>query len=167
MNRLTSFAANVSIFILLCGEASAHVSLEGKTVQAGALFDATFRVGHGCAGSPTVKLNIRIPNGVVAVEPQAKDGWSVTSESGTLDHVTASGGQSFSDGVKVVTWSGLLSPHQGGTFTLKARLADDAVAGKRVIFQVYQQCEKGEERWIDSDDEDDHPAPFLTIVPKR
>ena len=59
-----------------------------------------------------------------------------------------------------------MSPHQAGTFTLKARLADDAVAGQRVIFPVYQQCEKGEERWIDPDDEDDHLAPFLTIVPK-
>jgi uncharacterized protein YcnI len=167
MNRLTFFAATVSIFTFLCGEAFAHVSIEGKRVQAGALFDATFRVGHGCAGSPTVKLNIRIPDGVVAVEPQAKEGWSLTSESGALDHVTVSGGQSFSNGAKVVTWSGLLSPHQAGAFTLKARLADGAVVGQRVIFQVYQQCEKGEERWIDSDDEDDHPAPFLTIVPKR
>jgi uncharacterized protein YcnI len=167
MNRATFFAATVSIFAFLSGEALAHVSLEGKTVQAGASFDATFRVGHGCAGSPTVKLNIRIPNGVVAVEPQAKDGWSVTSESGPLDRATASSGQSFSDGVKMVTWSGRLSPHQAGTFTLKARLADDAVAGQRVIFPVYQQCEKGEELWIDPDDEDDHPAPFLTVVPKR
>jgi periplasmic copper chaperone A len=167
MNRLTFFTGTISILALLFGEAFAHVSLEGKTAQAGASFDATFRVGHGCAGSPTVKLNIRIPDGVVAVEPQAKDGWSVTSTSGALDHATVSGGQSFSVGAKVVTWSGLLSPHQAGTFTLKARLADDAVAGQRVIFQVYQQCEKGEERWIDSDDEDEHPAPFLTIVPKR
>jgi periplasmic copper chaperone A len=167
MNRLTFFAVTVSMFTFFCGEAFAHVSLEGKTVQAGGSFDAIFRVGHGCAGSPTVKLNIRIPDGVVAVEPQAKDEWSVTSESGALDHATTSGGQSFSDGVKVVTWSGLLSAHQVGTFTLKARLADDAVAGQRVMFQVYQQCEKGEERWVDRDDEDDHPAPFLTIVPKR
>jgi periplasmic copper chaperone A len=167
MNRATVFAATVSILTFLSGEALAHVSLEGKTVQAGASFDATFRVGHGCAGSPTVKLNIRIPNGVVAVEPEAKKGWSVTSESGPLDRATVSSGQSFSDGVKMVTWSGRLSPHQAGTFTLKARLADDAVAGQRVIFPVYQRCEKGEERWIDPDDEDDHPAPFLTIVPKR
>lgn len=166
MNRRALFVTIVSVLTFLCGEAFAHVSLEGKTVQAGASFDATFRVGHGCAGSPTIKFNIRIPNGVVAVEPQAKEGWSVTSESGTLDHATVSGGQSFSDGVKIVTWSGLLSPHQAGTFTLKARLADDAVAGQRVIFPVYQQCEKGEERWIDPDDEDDHLAPFLTIVPK-
>ncbi|SEC68996.1 YcnI family protein [Bradyrhizobium erythrophlei] len=166
MNRLTFCTATV-VFALLFGEAFAHVSLESKTVQTGASFDATFRVGHGCAGSPTVKLNIRIPEGVVAVEPQDKDGWSVTSTSGTLDHATVSGGQSFSEGAKVVTWSGRLSPHQVATFTLKARLADDAVAGQRVIFPVYQQCEKGEERWIDPNDEDDHPAPFLEIVPKR
>jgi periplasmic copper chaperone A len=167
MNRATVFATTLSIFAFLSGEAFAHVSLEGKTVQAGASFDATFRVGHGCAGSPTVKLNVRIPNGVVAVEPQAKERWSVTSASAALDHAAASGGQHFSDGVKVVTWSGLLSPHQVGTFALKARLVDDAVAGQKVTFLVYQQCEKGEERWIDPDDEDDHPAPFLTIVPKR
>jgi uncharacterized protein YcnI len=167
MNRRVLFVTTVSILKFLCGEAFAHVSMEGKTVQAGASFDAIFRVGHGCAGSPTVKLNIRIPDGVVAVEPQAKEGWSVTRESGALDHATVSGGQSFSDGVKMVTWSGRLSPHLAGTFTLRARLADDAVAGQRVTFPVYQQCEKGEERWIDSDDEDDHPAPFLTIVPKR
>jgi uncharacterized protein YcnI len=167
MNRRASFVTTVFILTFLGGEAFAHVRLEGKTVQAGASFDATFRVGHGCKGSPTVKLNIRIPNGVVAVEPQAKEGWSVTSASGALDHATGSGGRSFSEGVKAVTWSGLLSPHQAGTFTLKARLADDAVAGQRVTFPVYQQCENGEERWIDPDDEDDHPAPFLTIVPKR
>ena len=167
MNRGELFVMTVFIPTFLFSEAFAHVSIEGKTVQAGASFDAIFRVGHGCAGSPTVKLNIQIPNRVVAVEPQAKAGWSVTSESGPLDHVVLSGGQSFSDGVKVVTWSGLLSPHQAGTFTLKARLADDAVVGQRVIFPVYQKCEKGEERWIDPDDEDDHSAPFLTIVPKR
>jgi uncharacterized protein YcnI len=167
MNRLTFFVATVSIFTFLGGDAFAHVSIEGRTLQAGGSFDATFRVGHGCAGSPTVKLTIRIPDGVVAVEPQATEGWSVTSASGVLDHAMVSGGQSFSEGVKMVTWSGLLSPHQVGTFTLTARLADDAVAGQRVVFPVYQQCKKGEERWIDSDDEDDHPAPFLTIVPKR
>jgi uncharacterized protein YcnI len=167
MNRAAFFATTIAILAIVFGDALAHVSLEGKTVQVGASFDATFRVGHGCAGSPTVKLNIRIPDGVVAVEPQAKDGWSATSDYGPLDHATASGGQSFSGGVKMVTWSGLLSPHQAGTFTLKARLADDAVAGQRVTFPVYQQCERGEEQWIDPDDEDGHPAPFLTIVPMR
>src|ERR1700739_943559 len=146
MNRATFFAATVSIFAFLSGEALAHVSLESKTLQAGASFDATFRVAHGCADSPTVKLNIRIPNGVVAVEPQAKDGWSVISESGSLDRATVSSGQSFSDGVKMVTWSGRLSPHQAGMFTLEARLADDAVAGPKGIFPVFSQCEKGEER---------------------
>lgn len=54
-----------------------------------------------------------------------------------------------------------------GTFLLKARLSDDMVAGRKLMFPVYQQCEKGEERWIDPDDEDEHPAPFLTVMPKR
>ena len=166
MNRRTLMTASACIATLLGGEAFAHVSLEQKNVQAGGAFDATFKVGHGCSGSPTVRLNVRIPDGVVAVKPQAKDGWTVTSETGALGHATISGGRTFSDGARTVTWSGLLPPHQAGSFTLRAQLADDATVGKRLIFPVYQQCEKGEERWIDSDEEDDHPAPFLTIVPK-
>ena len=85
MNRQALFAATASVLTLLCGGASGHVILEGKSAQAGAPFDAAFRVSHGCAGSPTVKLQIRIPDGVVAVEPQARDGWRVTSESGVFD----------------------------------------------------------------------------------
>jgi uncharacterized protein YcnI len=167
MNRQALFSATVFTLAVLPGAAFGHVSLEGKTAHAGAPFDATFRVGHGCAGSPTVKLQIRMPDGVVAVEPQTKDGWGVSSETGAYDHATASGGQVFSEGIRSVTWTGHLSAHESGTFLLRARLSDDMVAGRKLIFPVYQQCEKGEERWIDSDDEDEHPAPFLTVMPKR
>jgi periplasmic copper chaperone A len=167
MNRQALFSATVFTLTVLSSAAFGHVSLEGKTALAGAPFDATFRVGHGCAGSPTVKVQIRIPDGVVGVEPQTKDGWRVSSESGAYDHATASGGQVFSEGMKSVTWTGRLSAHEPGTFLLKARLSDDAVAGRKLMFPVYQQCENGEERWIDPDDEDDHPSPFLTIMPRR
>ena len=167
MNRQALFSATLFALTLLSGAAFGHVSLESKTAQAGAPFDATFHVGHGCSGSPTIKVQIRIPDGVVAVEPQTRDGWHVSSESGAYDHAMASGGQVFSEGIRSVTWPGHLSAHEMGTFLLKARLSDDAAAGRKLMFPVYQQCEKGEERWIDPDDQDDHPAPFLTIMPKR
>jgi uncharacterized protein YcnI len=164
--QMLSFATAFTLAVRSVA-AFGHVSLEANTAHAGAPFDATFRVGHGCSGSPTVKLRIRMPDGVVAVEPQTKDGWSVSSETSAYDHATASGGQIFSEGIKSVTWTGHLSAHESGAFMLKARLSDDAVAGRKLIFPVYQQCEKGEERWIDPDDEDEHPAPFLTVMPKR
>jgi uncharacterized protein YcnI len=167
MNRQMLFFATALTLAVLSGAAVGHVSLEGKTAYAGAPFDATFRVGHGCSGSPTVKLRIRMPDGVIAVEPQAKDGWSVFSETSAYDHPAASGGQIFSEGIESVTWTGHLSAHESGAFMLKARLSDDAVAGRKLMFPVYQQCEKGEERWTDPDDEDEHPAPFLTVMPKR
>ena len=163
----TLLVATTAILTSLSGAAFAHVSLEGKTAPAGSPFDAAFRVGHGCSGSPTVKLQIRIPAGVVAVQILRKDGWNGSTEAGALEHAVVSGGETFSEAVKIVTWTGSLSAHQPSTFTLHARLADDAVAGGKLVFPVVQQCEKGEERWIDSNDDDHHPAPFLTIVPKR
>jgi uncharacterized protein YcnI len=145
----------------------AHVALEGDTAQANASFSADFHVGHGCSGSPTVRLRIKIPPGVAGVEPQPKAGWSVTTERGPYDSAIVSGGQTFKDGVREVVWSGLLAAHKTGTFNMTAKLAADARPGQKLIFPVVQECVKGVERWIDPDDSDDHPAPYLIIEPKK
>lgn len=163
---------------LLCGAAIvglqfadhaalAHVGLDVETAHADAPFNAGFHVGHGCSGSPTLRLRIRIPPGVAAVEPQPKAGWRVTTETGAYETAVLSGGQAFKDGVREVVWSGLLPAHKTATFTMKAKLAADARPGAKLVFLVVQECEKGVERWIDLDDEDAHPAPYLRIEPKR
>ena len=46
--------------------ASAHVTLDGKQAAVGAEYKAVFVVPHGCAGSPTIKLRVQIPEGVIA-----------------------------------------------------------------------------------------------------
>jgi uncharacterized protein YcnI len=147
--------------------APAHVALETETAQADAPFDAAFHVGHGCSGSPTVRLRVKIPAGVVAVEPQSKSGWSVSTETASYRFGVVSGGQTFKDGIKEVIWSGLLPAHKTTAFHIKAKLAADAEPGQKLFFMVVQECEKGVERWIDLDEEDEHPAPFLLIEPKR
>ena len=52
--------------------AFAHVTLETPRAAAGGLYKAVLRVPHGCQGSPTVQLRVRVPEGVFAAKPQPK-----------------------------------------------------------------------------------------------
>ena len=54
---------------LAASPAAAHVYLEGKQATVGASYKAVFAVPHGCSGSPTVKIRVQIPEGVIAVKP--------------------------------------------------------------------------------------------------
>src|SRR4051794_36138529 len=86
--------------------ATAHVFLEGKQATVGGSYKAVFAVPHGCAGSPTVKIRVRIPEGVIAVKPMPKAGWSVDVVSGKYTGEYDYHGKKFSEGVKEVVWSG-------------------------------------------------------------
>ena len=57
--------------------ASAHVTLENPQAPIGASYKAVLRVPHGCEGSATAALRIRVPDGMIAVEPMPKPGWKV------------------------------------------------------------------------------------------
>lgn len=41
--------------------ALAHVTLEAPEAAVGGGYKAVFKVPHGCAGSPTVKLRVQVP----------------------------------------------------------------------------------------------------------
>ena len=45
---------------------------------ADSLFQTSLRVGHGCGDSPTIEIRVKIPKGVVIVQPQHKPGWTVS-----------------------------------------------------------------------------------------
>src|SRR5438445_701177 len=57
--------------------ASAHVTLEKSQAPIGAPYKAVLRVPHGCEGSATTALRIRVPDGMIAVKPMPKPGWKV------------------------------------------------------------------------------------------
>jgi uncharacterized protein YcnI len=67
---LTVFAASV----LTAGAAIAHVTISPASAPAGSYFFSTFTVPHGCDGSPTVTLRIKMPEGITSVKPQVKPG---------------------------------------------------------------------------------------------
>ena len=99
-----AFAA--ALAVLVAAPAAAHVSLENKQASVGSYYKAVFAVPHGCAGSPTVKIRVQIPEGVIGVKPMPKAGWTLETVKGKYAAEYDFHGNKLSEGVKEVAWSG-------------------------------------------------------------
>ena len=171
MSKRSCLAA---LLALAASPASAHVSLETKQAAIGASYKAVFTVPHGCTGSPTVKLRVQIPEGVIAVKPMPKAGWSVDVVEGRYTTEYDYHGNKVSSGAKEVVWSGgKLPDHNYDEFVMSTFLTDGLKPNTTLYFPVVQECEKGVHRWIEipavgrPHDESSEPAPGLRLLPKR
>jgi uncharacterized protein YcnI len=152
------------------GAASAHVTLETGEATAGSAYKAVFRVPHGCDGSATVKITVKIPEGVIAVKPMPHAGWTIDTVKGKYAKAYDYYGSKLDEGVTEVTWSGGNLPDAYyDEFVLRGMLAADLPAGP-IYFPVVQECEKGVDRWIEIPEEGkpepETPAPGLKVLPK-
>lgn len=154
--------------------ASAHVTLEIPQASAGGSYKAVLRVPHGCQGSATVRLRVRIPEGVFAVKPQPKAGWQLSTVQGEYASSYAFHGSTLRAGVREIAWSGgSLPDDQYDEFVFVGHLAADLQPGTKLYFPVVQECRHGVARWIDmpssADDQErgeaPSPAPAVTILP--
>ena len=59
--------------------AFAHITLENQQAAVCASYKAVLRVPHGCEGSATVAVRVRVPDGYLDVKPMPKAGWKSTS----------------------------------------------------------------------------------------
>ena len=112
----------------------AHVSLSHPTAEQGSYHRASFQVGHGCAGSPTVSLAVLLPAGVSGVRPGPKAGWQ-------LDVETApQGGE-----VQRVVWrGGPLDDRHYDEFVMRFKVT---AAPGPLWFRVEQVCAQGRNDW--------------------
>jgi periplasmic copper chaperone A len=172
MSRVFLIAAAV----LAAAPVSAHVSLENRQATIGSSFKAVFTVPHGCAGSATTKIRVQIPEGVIAVKPMPKSGWSVEAVKGKYASEYEYHGKKFSEGVKEVVWSGgKLADDNYDEFVVSTFLTSGLKPNTTLYFPVVQECEQGISRWIDIPAEGrgghDHgaaksPAPGVKLMPK-
>lgn len=95
-------ALAVHAFLTLACPAIAHITLETKQVPIASTYKAVLRVGHGCNGASTVKLRVRIPEGVIAVEPVSKPGWTLDTVKGTYDRTYNDKGAPLTEGVREI-----------------------------------------------------------------
>lgn len=143
----------IAAVAMVCGWPSsvyAHIDPEPAEAPAGSEQVVGFTVEHGCDGSPTVQLDMRLPAGVTTPLPEATDGWT-TSVDG--DVVTFVGGPLPDD-----------TPQ-----TFRIRMTLPVEPGATLYFPFVQRCEVGEIRWIDipsdgSGAELDEPAPAMVLT---
>ncbi|MGH9034895.1 MAG: YcnI family protein [Acidimicrobiia bacterium] len=167
-NPVTALAAaSVAAVLLTAGPATAHVTANPREAPADNYTKHNFRVGHGCEGSPTTKVSIQIPDGVVSVKPQVTPGWTISTTKGPYAEPVELHGEAITEGVKEVTWTGGPLPDEHMTeFGLSMRMPDKA--GETLYFPTVQTCEQGEHRWItipvEGQEEPEEPAPAVKLI---
>lgn len=143
-------AVIVAAVLAVPSVAAAHIDPDPTEAQAGSSVSVGFTVEHGCDGSATVGLDMRVPEGATAVVPEPPDGWT----GGVTD--------------RVVTFEGGPLPDDQ-PLTFRVRMALPSTPDTTVYFPFVQRCEIGEIRWIDipsdgSGDDLDEPAPAMRLI---
>ncbi len=133
------------------GAAFSHITLQDGAAAANAGYRATFRVGHGCEGSPTTAIRVIIPAGFNGAQPMPKPGWTVTTKVGKLEQPYESYGITFTEGVLEISWTA-----KGAENALPGNYYDEFVlrgtTPKKpgpLWFKVIQSCEKGSAEWVE------------------
>lgn len=131
--------------------ALAHVTLEKGEAPVGSTYKAVFRVPHGCEGKPTNVVRVQIPEGVIAIKPMPKPGWTLEKVKGAYVKSYDYYGTPMSEGVKEIVWSGgSLGDDEYDEFVLRGYLTPDLGVGSTLYFPVMQECPEGAaERWIE------------------
>ena len=160
--------------VLGTSAAFAHITLETQEAAVGSTYKAVLRVPHGCDGKATIAVRVQIPEGVIAVKPMPKPGWTLQVKKGKYEKSYQLYGEAVTSGVKEVDWSGGSLPDEFyDEFVFRGTLAADLPTGQKIYFPVVQECEGATTRWIEipaaGQDEDalEDPAPGLNLLPKK
>jgi periplasmic copper chaperone A len=139
-----------AISALSASQALAHATLEKQEAAVGSPYKAVMRVPHGCAGAATIRVRVRIPEGMVGVKPMPKPGWTLETAKGPYSKTYELFHAKISEGVTEISWSGgRLPDDQYDEFVFAGTLADDLAPGTMLYFPTVQDCETGAERWIE------------------
>jgi uncharacterized protein YcnI len=162
---------SAAAFALSASTVFAHATLEVQEAPVNSFYKAVMRVPHGCEGSPTLKVRIQIPDGVIAVKPMPKPGWQLETVKGSYDKSYQYFEEQLTEGVREIIWTGNLPDEYYDEFVFRGRLTDSLQAGTMLYFPTVQECEKGVDRWIEipaagKDPESyEYPAPGLKLLP--
>jgi uncharacterized protein YcnI len=147
MTRSLLIGALVVAFVT---PAAGHVTLEHQEARVGTSYKAVLRVPHGCEGTATTAIRVKIPDGVIGVKPMPKPGWTLNTVTSKYPKPYDLFHSQVSEGVTEINWSGGNLPDAWyDEFVFQGFLASDLEPGKTMYFPVVQECEKGVNRWIE------------------
>lgn len=157
-------------FLAISAPALAHVTFETPQSAPNRTYKGVLRVSHGCDGQPTLKLSVRIPEGVIDAKPMPKPGWTLETAKAPYAKTYELHGKPVSEGVTEIVWSGSLDDGHYDEFVFQARFTDAFPTGATVYFPVVQACADASEEWtqIPAAGQDPHglesPAPGVRLV---
>ncbi|MCU1372552.1 MAG: nuclear export factor [Ilumatobacteraceae bacterium] len=141
-------AAAVGVALCIAGPASAHIHTDPEEVQAGTENSVGFVIEHGCEGSPTTQVELRLPEGVTAISAEDQGGFSASVDGQVVKFT----GGSLPDGTEQAFTVTFTAPGEAGTIDIP----------------LIQTCEEGSTDWIepevDGQPEPEHPAPQLAVA---
>jgi len=170
-SRLAAITIAAACLSAIATSARAHATLDRNEAPADSFFNTAINVPHGCDGSATLRVRVRIPEGVIGMKPQPKPGWELSIRKEKLTTPIVEGhGRTITEVVAEVTWTGRLEDDNFDQFGIHMKLPDKP--GETLYFPVVQECERGVHRWIEipaagkSRGDYREPAPFLKLTPK-
>ncbi|MGO4527201.1 DUF1775 domain-containing protein [Microvirga sp. 2MCAF35] len=166
----TSRFGALAAALMLSSPALAHVTFENGQTAPNSTYKAVLRIPHGCDGKATLKVRVRIPEGIIAVKPMPKAGWKLETAKGSYVKAYQLYGEAVSEGVTDIVWTGSLDDAFYDEFVFQARFTDAFQPGATVYFPVVQECDGATAEWtqVPAAGEDPHslqsPAPGVRIV---
>jgi periplasmic copper chaperone A len=169
-NILTDIGAAFALALASTGAAFAHASFETPQAAQNSYYKAVVQIPHGCDGEATLKVHVEIPEGVIAVKPMPKAGWTLETVNGDFANSYEVHGKPVTSGVKEIIWTGSLEDAHFDQFVFQARITDTLPADKMVFFPTRQECANGKVEWteIPAEGQDPHslsrPAPGILVL---
>lgn len=140
--------AALALLVTMASGAEAHVRTSPEQVKRGASATVSFIIGHGCSGSPTTSVAIKVPASVTKVAGVGPKGWTASLSNSVVTFT----GSTLADKVKGSFGVAFTAPAKAGT----------------LLFPTVQTCVKGRNSWIDAPlaggAEPDNPAPFVKVT---
>ena len=166
MIRTIARAALAASLSLAATASFAHISLDVPEAVVGASYKAVLKISHGCAGSATTAIRLKVPEGFISAKPMPKAGWTLTITTGPYAKAYQLFGSPVSEGATEIEWSGgNLPDNQYDEFVVRGTLASDLAPGTTLYFPLIQTCGEVEQAWIDTSGADSGtPAPGLKLV---
>ena len=170
IRKITGGAVAAVIAVLASASAAvAHITASPGDAAADEYATLEFGVPHGCEGSPTRSVRIRIPDTVPSVTPQRNPLWDLTTREGPKQE-TELNGETITRGVSEVIWTARqpLPDDQLDILGMSVRLPN--APGETLYFPAIQECEQGAHRWIqipaegESAEELEEPAPQVELT---
>ncbi|SEC73217.1 Uncharacterized protein YcnI [Nocardioides exalbidus] len=141
-----------AVLLLTGGAASAHVTITSTTTEAGATAVVRLEVPHGCAGSATTALAVRMPPGVGELTAESTERWAAEPAGESITFTTD---DPLPDALR-------------DEVAFSVRLPDEP--GAELVFPIVQRCEQGESAWTEvaedaaSREDLDMPAPVIVVT---